>query len=142
MSTDHRTRGDGPPGRSARSRRSDRSARALARLLASAGAAHLVLPRPFDRTVPAWLPGSARTWTTASGVVELFLAAGLAAPCTRRVSGYAAAGFFAAVFPANVKMAYDWRQRPTPVRAAAYGRLPLQVPLVLWARHVARSAGR
>jgi len=58
------------------------------------------------------------------------------------VSAYAAAGFFAAVFPANVKMAYDWRHRAAPLRAAAYGRLPLQVPLVLWARQVARGAVR
>lgn len=155
MSTGHRSRGAGVrpdrsgcsdssvrSGPSRHSDRTDRSARALARLLASAGVAHLAVPRPFDRTVPAWLPGRARTWTTASGAVELLLAAGLAAPCTRRVSGYAAAGFFAAVFPANVKTAYDWRHRSAPVRAAAYGRLPLQVPLVLWARHVARNAGR
>jgi uncharacterized membrane protein len=43
------------------------------------------------------------------------------------------------VFPANVKMALDWRDRPTPQRAAALGRLPLQVPLVLWARSVAKN---
>jgi uncharacterized membrane protein len=44
------------------------------------------------------------------------------------------------VFPANVKMAADWRHRPAPHKAAAYGRLPLQLPLVLWARSVAKNA--
>jgi hypothetical protein len=34
-------------------------------------------------------------------------------------------------------MALDWRDRPTPQKAAAFARLPLQVPLVLWARGVA-----
>jgi uncharacterized membrane protein len=46
----------------------------------------------------------------------------------------------AAVFPANVKMAYDWRNRALPLRAAAFGRLPFQAPLIGWALYVARSA--
>jgi uncharacterized membrane protein len=44
------------------------------------------------------------------------------------------------VFPANVKMARDAARAPAAVRAAAYGRLPLQVPLVLWALRVGRAA--
>ncbi|MFI9586750.1 DoxX family protein [Streptomyces sp. NPDC052236] len=120
----------------------DRSARLLAGLLASAGAAHFLAPRQFDEIVPRSLPGEPRTWTRVSGVAELVLAAGIALPRTRRVSALAAAGFFVTVFPASVKMAYDWRHRPTSQRAAALGRLPLQVPLVLWARNVARSTCR
>lgn len=120
--------------------RSERSSLLLAGLLATAGTAHFASPRPFDATVPRALPGSPRTWTYASGVAELALAAGLAVPRTRRVAALAAAAFFVGVFPANVKMAVDWRHRPTPQKAAAFGRLPLQVPLVLWARSVARSA--
>ncbi|MFI8829189.1 hypothetical protein [Streptomyces sp. NPDC053431] len=111
-----------------------RSALLLAGLLASAGVAHFVAPKQFDAIVPEALPGSPRAWTAASGAVELALAAGLALPATRRASARAAAVFFAAVFPANVKMAYDWRDRPASARAIAYARLPLQVPLVLWAR--------
>jgi uncharacterized membrane protein len=45
------------------------------------------------------------------------------------------------VFPANVQMAADWRHRPAPLRTAALARLPLQLPLVLWARAVARTEG-
>ena len=51
----------------------------------------------------------------------------------------ATAAFFVGVFPANVKMALDWRHRPAPQKAAAYGRLPVQLPLVLWARGVAKD---
>ncbi|MFJ8663430.1 DoxX family protein [Streptomyces sp. NPDC093795] len=116
-----------------------RSAFLLAGLLASAGVAHFVAPKQFDATVPRALPGSPRTWTAASGAVELALAAGLALPATRRVSAHATALFFAGVFPANVKMAYDWRNRSTPARALAYARLPLQVPLILWARRAGRA---
>ncbi|MEZ3182916.1 DoxX family protein [Streptomyces pimonensis] len=120
--------------------RSERSPLLLAGLLAAAGAAHFAAPRRFDRIVPRSLPGSPRTWTRASGAVELALAAGLALPRTRRAAALASAAFFVGVFPANVKMAVDWRHRPVPQRAAALGRLPLQVPLVLWARGVAKGA--
>ncbi|MFJ5709387.1 DoxX family protein [Streptomyces sp. NPDC093105] len=112
-----------------------RSALLLAGLMASAGLAHFAAPRQFDAIVPGSLPGGPRAWTTASGVVELALAAGLVLPATRRASAHATALFFAGVFPANVKMAYDWRHRSTTARAVAYARLPLQVPLILWARH-------
>ncbi|WP_318207439.1 MULTISPECIES: hypothetical protein [unclassified Streptomyces] len=116
-----------------------RSALALAALLASAGAAHFIAPKQFDAIVPRALPGRPRTWTAVSGAVELGLAAGLVVPATRRTSARAAAAFFAAVFPANVKMAYDWRHRPASARAVAYARLPLQIPLILWARGAARD---
>ncbi|MFF9283147.1 DoxX family protein [Streptomyces griseosporeus] len=119
---------------------SHRSPLLLAGLLATAGAAHFAVPRQFDAIVPRSLPGSPRAWTYASGAAELALAAGLALPRTRRAAALAAAGFFVGVFPANVKMALDWRDRPAPQRVAAFGRLPLQVPLVLWARGVARTA--
>lgn len=119
--------------------RSERSPLLLAGLLATAGVAHFAVPRQFDAVVPRALPGKPRTWTYASGVAELALAAGVALPRTRKVAALAAAGFFVGVFPANVKMAVDWRHRPTPQKAVALGRLPLQVPLVLWARGVAKN---
>ncbi|MBL1082630.1 DoxX family protein [Streptomyces actinomycinicus] len=122
--------------------RSERSPLLLAGLLAAAGVAHFAAPRPFDATVPRRLPGSPRAWTYASGAVELALAAGLVAPRTRTAAAKAAAAFFVGVFPANVQMAVDWRDRPAPLRTAALARLPLQVPLVLWARGVARNGER
>ncbi|MFI8003328.1 hypothetical protein [Streptomyces sp. NPDC086010] len=121
-------------------RRTPGSPLLLAGLLAAAGLAHFAVPRPFDAIVPRALPGSPRVWTRASGVVELTLAAGLAVPRTRKVSARATALFFVGVFPANVQMAYDWRDRPAPARGFALGRLPLQVPLYLWARAAGRSA--
>ncbi|MER6287000.1 DoxX family protein [Streptomyces sviceus] len=119
--------------------RSPRSPLLLAGLLATAGVAHFAAPRSFDATIPKALPGTPRTWTYASGAVELALAAGLALPKTRRSAALASAAFFVGVFPANVKMAVDWRHRPTPQKAAALGRLPLQLPLVLWARGIAKN---
>ncbi|MEV7983263.1 DoxX family protein [Streptomyces sp. NPDC086519] len=119
--------------------RSERSPLLLAGLLAAAGVAHFAAPKSFDATIPRALPGSPRAWTYGSGAVELALAAGIALPRTRAVTARAAAAFFVGVFPANVQMAVDWRKRHEPLRTAAYARLPLQVPLVLWARGVARG---
>jgi uncharacterized membrane protein len=117
----------------------DRSARLLAGLLAGAGVAHFLAPRPFDAIVPRVLPGSPRTWTYLSGAAELVVAAAVAQPRTRRAGGALAAILFTAVLPANFRMAADWRSRPAPLRAVAYARLPLQVPLVLWGLRVARG---
>ncbi|MER8092497.1 DoxX family protein [Streptomyces goshikiensis] len=114
----------------------------LAGLLAGAAVAHAAAPEKFDATVPRSLPGTPRQWTYASGVAELALAVGVAHPRTRRVAALATAAFFVGVFPANVKMAVDARRRSPTVRAVAVGRLPLQVPLVLWARSVSRGAVR
>ncbi|MER6125517.1 hypothetical protein ABT173_23390 [Streptomyces sp. NPDC001795] len=119
--------------------RSKRSPLLLAGLLATAGVGHFLAPRQFDAIVPRALPGRARNWTYASGAVELALAAGVALPRTRRVAAQAAAAFFVGVLPANIQMAVDWRHRPEPLRTAALARLPLQVPLVLWARGIAKG---
>jgi uncharacterized membrane protein len=119
---------------------SDRSARGLALLLASAGASHFVVPKFYDDIVPRALPGRARFWTQLSGGAELAVAATVAYRPTRRVGGALAAALLLAVFPANIQMALDWRERPPRERAMAYGRLPLQVPMVLWALRVRRDA--
>ena len=102
---------------------------------------HFAAPASFDMIVPEQLPGAARTWTHLSGVAELLVAALIAVPRTRRFGGLLAALLFVAVFPANVKMVIDWSERPVWMRALAYGRLPLQIPLVLWAVLVYRRAG-
>ena len=111
---------------------------ALATMLTTTGVLHLVVPAPFDAIVPRNLPGTPRFWTLASGIAELAVAAAVAVPRTRRLGATAAAGLFVAVLPANVKMAHDWSDRPAALRAVAWGRLPLQVPLVVWALAVRR----
>jgi uncharacterized membrane protein len=121
---------------------SDMVAFGLAGLLGFAGVAHFVNPGFFDEIVPHALPASPRSWTYLSGAAELACAAAVARPSTRRLGGLAAAVLFVAVFPANVQMAIDWRNRPALEQAGAYGRLPLQIPLVLWAWRVRSNASR
>ncbi len=113
-----------------------RSAAALATLLTGSGTLHFLMPRPFDGIVPHWLPGPPRRWTRLSGAAELAVAGLVALPGTRGLGGTLAAALFVAVFPANVQMALDWAHRPWPLRLLAYGRLPLQAPLVGWALRV------
>ena len=112
----------------------------LAGGLIGAGVSHLLVPWPFDAIVPDAIPGTARFWTYASGLAEIGVGAAVARPETRILGAYAAAALFVAVFPANVKMAWDWRHKPLPLRAIAYGRLPVQVPMVRHALRVARQA--
>lgn len=117
-----------------------RSALALAALLGLAGVTHFTRPKYYDAIVPRALPGTPRQWTYVSGVTELALATAVAAPRTRRLGSLATAAFFVAVFPANVKMARDFRDKSPKAKAIAYGRLPLQIPLVAWAWKVAKSS--
>ena len=119
-----------------------RGAQGLALFLAAAAASHFAAPQVYDPVVPRSLPGSPRTWTYLSGVAELAVAAAVAHPRTRRGGGFAASALFVAVYPANIKMARDWRRRPPAYRAAAYARLPMQAPLIWWALRVATQANR
>lgn len=112
----------------------------LAALLLTTGTWHFASPHGFESIVPYFL-GSPTFWVRLSGVGELGCAVGLAVPRTRRVAGWATAALFLLVFPANIDMAvHAWRGDGSKV--IAYGRLPLQIPLVLWALYIARGAHR
>ncbi|AHI04075.1 hypothetical protein CFAL_11215 [Corynebacterium falsenii DSM 44353] len=108
----------------------------------AAGTLHFVHPKNFDQIVPEGIPGTARQWTYASGVVELGLAASIgvatAVPTLRpylsSAVAPAAAGFLAAVWPANMKMAWDWRDKDAAKKAIAFARVPLQIPMIASAR--------
>lgn len=108
----------------------------LGALLVGAGVLHLLRPASFETIVPSFLP-SPRTWVLASGVVEIVCGAAVLAPRTRRRGAMVTALLFVAVFPANLQMALD--AHGVLGRTIAYGRLPMQVPLVLWALQVRRS---
>ena len=110
----------------------------LAAVLAVAGTLHFAAPAPYERIIPPALPFH-RALVSASGVAELVCAAGLATRRTRRLAGWATAALFVAVFPANIQMAVD-ASGSSAQRLVAWGRLPLQVPLIWWAVRVAQRA--
>ncbi len=134
--------GGGAAGAPVRALPDARLLRGLVGLLAGAGVLHFLVPRPYDTIVPRWLPGRARRWTQASGLAELACAVAIAVPRSRRIGAAAAAALLVGVFPANLQMAWDWRGRGPVARLVAFGRLPLQVPLVLWALAVRRSSAQ
>ena len=105
---------------------------------------HFVKPEFFDPIVPKWMPGSPRTTTYVSGVVELAAAALVIPVATRRFGGVFAALTFLGVWPANIQAALDGGMAsadpPFNGPAAAWLRLPLQLPLIRWAWRVRRDA--
>ena len=141
----------GRPGPSAAHRRSLRARAAsgrpgarrmplMAPMLAGMGVLHFATPTHFDRLIPPELPGSARAWTYGSGVAELSVAGLLAVPRTRRMGAWAAIALFVGVFPGNVQMARDSLRKPVwPNRVVAFGRLPLQWPMISAAWRIRRA---
>lgn len=119
-----------------------RSARRLALFLAGSGTMHFAVPKFYDQLIPEQLPGSARSWTLGSGVVEILAGAAVANSRTRRFGGLAALLVFVGVFPANIKMAIDAQRShgPAPMRIGSLLRLPMQFPMFAWALRVRRDA--
>ena len=108
---------------------------------AGSGVVHLVRPAVYEPLMPAWLPAH-REVILASGVAELACAVGLALPRTRRAAGWASAALLLGVWPGNLQMALDSnRSSSTALKAVAWGRLPLQVPMIRAALAAARSTG-
>ena len=106
-----------------------------------AGAAHLVVPGPYERLIPRFL-GPPRPWIYGTGLAQLAGGALLASPRTRRVGAWWTAAVLVLVFPGNIKMAVDGGipdgSGPLADPVVAWARLPLQVPLVWWAWRLAR----
>ena len=118
-----------------------RSSKFLIGAFVASGTVHLGKPEVYEPLMPAWVPAH-REVILASGVAELACAAGLAVPRTRRVAGWATAALFVAVFPGNVQMALDAGDKSATYQAITYARLPLQVPLIVWAVSIARRGRR
>ena len=125
-------------------RREERRALGLAAFIGSAGVMHFVRPDFFDRIVPRWMPGERRTTTYVSGAVELAGAVLVANPRTRRFGAWWCFWTFLGVYPANIQLAVDGgiegEEGFAGSAAAQYLRLPLQIPMLVWARRVARES--
>lgn len=113
---------------------------ALGVFVGFAGVSHFVNPDFFDAIVPPWLPPSERFWTIVSGIAEVAIAPLLIVPRWRRVGALAAVALFVAVYPANLYMAWDWRDRPASEQLISYGRLPFQFLFIWLAWRVAQQA--
>lgn len=102
----------------------------LAALFVLSGAVHLARPEFYEPIMPRFVPAP-REVIFVSGVAELACAAGLLNPQTRSAAGWASVALLLGVYPANIKMAIDsTRTRSTRFKAIAFGRLPLQLPMI------------
>ena len=92
--------------------------------------------------MPKWAPGSKEFWVQASGVAELMCAALLISPRTRRLGGWLTAATLLSVWTANIQVALDGGMEdvdgPLESKAAAWIRVPFQIPMILDALRVAR----
>ena len=102
--------------------------------IGAAGVMHFVRPEFFDAIVPPWLPPSQRFWTLISGVAELVVGVMLFVPRWRRSGAIALFVLLVAVYPANLYMTWDWRDRRAGERVVSWVRLPLQFVLFALAR--------
>lgn len=109
----------------------------LAGVLVLAGVNHFWHQHAYEGLIPGFL-GSPAFWVRASGVAEIAVGLLVAGPRTRRVGGWSALVLFVVVFPGNITSAVNAHGGTD--RLVTYLRLPLQVPLVLWAWQVARDA--
>jgi uncharacterized membrane protein len=109
-------------------------------MLVGMGVLHFAAPKPFDSIVPAELPGAARAYTYASGVGEIVTGGLLLAARTRKLGALAAVALFVSVFPANVNMVRLWKEKPLPMRIGAIARLPLQIPMIMFALKIYRES--
>lgn len=112
----------------------------LAALMAVAGVAHFMSPRPFIGHLPDSVPLRGEL-VAITGVVEIMLAAGLVGPRPwRRPAALVLAGYLALVFPANIYAAVS--QVPidgVPTGWIRWVRLPLQLPIIAGAWWIARG---
>ncbi len=107
-----------------------------------AGTMHFVIPEPYMKIMPRWLPAH-RELVYASGVAEVAGGVGLIYPNTRRWAQWWLIATLIAVFPANLNMALhpDRYAAHTPGgRLTLNARLPLQLVLIAWVRAAARRS--
>lgn len=121
-------------------RTADRVAVVMGIAVTFAGITHFTNPSFFDAIVPPWLPPSERFWTIVSGVAEVLIGPALVWRRTRRRAAVAATVLFVAVYPANLYMTWDWRDRSTGDQVVSWLRLPLQFVFIGLAVMVARRS--
>lgn len=116
----------------------DTAAVLMGAFLLFAGVSHFTNPDFFNEIVPPWLPPGREFWTYVSGVAEIVVAVLVLRRSSRRIGAIAAAWLFIAVYPANIYMTWDWRDRVWSEQVVSWGRLPFQFLFIWVALRIAR----
>ncbi|MFM8601130.1 MAG: hypothetical protein ACKODP_03505 [Actinomycetota bacterium] len=109
-------------------------------LVLFAGVMHFASPGFFNEIVPPWLPPSESFWTYASGLAEVVIGLMLLRPSTRRRGALAAVWLYVLVYPANLYMTWDWRNRPVGDQIVSWVRLPFQFVFIWVSLRVASAS--
>jgi uncharacterized membrane protein len=111
--------------------RSDLARTVLGVLFMLAGVLHFVMPSRYRAIVPPYLPAPAAL-VAVSGAAEIAGGLGLLLARLRQMAGVGLILLLVAVFPANVEMLLQARQRGVSgiAELLLWARLPLQVVLV------------
>jgi uncharacterized membrane protein len=116
----------------------------LALLFIVGGILHFAFPEVYLRIMPPFLPAP-RFLIEVSGAAEIAGGLGLLLTTFRRAAAYGLALLLVAVFPANIYMAAAHVPFPGIMGASwvQWLRLPLQIPILLWAlRYSRKSKGK
>lgn len=104
-----------------------------------AGVTHFTNPDFFNEIVPPWLPFSESFYTYVSGVAELIIGVALLNRSTRRRGALAAVWLYVMVYPANLYMTWDWRDRSAGEQIVSWARLPFQFVFIWIAWRIATA---
>ena len=103
----------------------------LAAVFLGAGVLHLMVPGPFVRITPAWVPQPALV-VALTGIAELLGAAGLMIPRLRVAAGWALAAYAVCVYPANIQHALNYMTLGAGLGWAYHGPRLLFQPVIVW----------
>lgn len=108
-----------------------------------AGILHFVIPDAYARIVPPALPAP-HLLVIISGIAEILGGIGLLVPFTQRAAAWGLVALLVAVFPANIYMAVAHVPASgiLGLHWVQWLRLPLQIPLILWAMRYTRPPER
>jgi len=102
----------------------------MALAYAATGVYHFVNPAFYKKIMPPWLPYP-YALIYISGICEMVFGLMLIPDATRQMGAWAIIALLIAIFPANVQMMINFRNRNNPYLWLAIARLPLQ-GLLIW----------
>jgi uncharacterized membrane protein len=104
----------------------------FAGLFILAGTMHFVIKKFFLRIIPPWVPFP-NFVNYSSGFVEILLGLMLFPIETRSLGAWGLFALLIAVWPANIYHYTSFNRKIDPPKWVLLLRLPLQIPLLLWA---------
>jgi uncharacterized membrane protein len=104
----------------------------LAAVFVVGGLLHFAFTLVYASIVPPLMPAHVLL-VQISGAAEVLGGIGVLAPATRRLAAWGLVALLVAVLPANVYMATEHGMWAIPAWVL-WARVPLQVPLIVWAK--------